>query len=206
MNAARVSAATPRAKKKLDPMVKFGLGVMISAFLLIFGGMFLTRPDRSIPPYTVGSQEQSLVAIHIPTWTSDPELTKLIQRLRTIGRETRNFAPMKIHPTTPDHPDDLYHRMTVYIFGDAAWTKPDRVHWYLQAKQEGTDGDRREAYEDAVRGGYRLEVRDQEGTVRELGWIGPPPEGTIERSPRLKTRVLFDGPIQGDVAMSAPSK
>ena len=43
-----------REKKKLDTVVKMGLGVFIGAFALIWGGMFLTRPDRSIPPYSIG--------------------------------------------------------------------------------------------------------------------------------------------------------
>lgn len=196
----------PRAKKKLDPMVKFGLGVMITAFLLIFGGMFLTRPDRTIPPFTVGSQEHTVVAIHVPTWTSDPNVAKLIERFRTIGRTSRDFAPMKIHPTTPAHRDDLYRRMTVYIFGDAAWTKPDRLRWYLQARKNDADRDRRHTYEGSMRGGYRIEVLNQEGTVRELGWIGPPPDASVERSRHQKTRILFEGPIPSEAATPAPSR
>ena len=35
-----------KQKKKLDTVVKMGLGVFIGAFTLIWGGMFLTRPDR----------------------------------------------------------------------------------------------------------------------------------------------------------------
>ena len=58
-------------KKKLDAMVKFGLGVFVGSFLLIWGGMFLTRPDRSIPPYSIGSQEGTLVAMHVPPWTTE---------------------------------------------------------------------------------------------------------------------------------------
>ncbi|MEE9172791.1 MAG: hypothetical protein V3U41_07790, partial [candidate division NC10 bacterium] len=64
--------AQPR--KKLDPIVRFGLGVFIGSFVLIFVGMVLVRPDRSIPPYSVGSQEGTMVAIHVPSRTSDAEI------------------------------------------------------------------------------------------------------------------------------------
>ncbi|MGH7474628.1 MAG: hypothetical protein ACREJW_11865, partial [Candidatus Methylomirabilales bacterium] len=49
--------APPQSPKKLDTVVKLGLGVFVSSFILIGVGMFLSRPDRSIPPYSVGSQE-----------------------------------------------------------------------------------------------------------------------------------------------------
>ena len=47
----------PQGKKQLDTVVKLALGVFFGFFILIGIGMFLTRPDRSIPPYSIGSQE-----------------------------------------------------------------------------------------------------------------------------------------------------
>ena len=82
-------------------MVKVGLTVFIGSFLLIGAGMFLSRPDRSIPPYSIGSQEGTVVAIHLPPWTSDPEIRTLIQRFQKVKKESGDFATMKIRPTTP---------------------------------------------------------------------------------------------------------
>lgn len=54
--------APPQTPRKLDTVVKLGLGVFVGSFVLISVGMFLSRPDRSIPPYSVGSQEGTAVA------------------------------------------------------------------------------------------------------------------------------------------------
>ncbi|MBM4123819.1 MAG: hypothetical protein FJ246_02500, partial [Nitrospira sp.] len=86
-------------KKKLDTLVKLALGVFFSSFALIWGGMFLSRPDRSIPPYSIGSQKGTTVAVHVPAWTSDTAIEVLIERFRKVGRETRDFGKMKIQPT-----------------------------------------------------------------------------------------------------------
>lgn len=53
---------SPPAKRPLDTVVKMALGVLFGSFALIWGGMFLSRPDRSIPPYSIGSQEETIVA------------------------------------------------------------------------------------------------------------------------------------------------
>ncbi|MES4786613.1 MAG: hypothetical protein C4294_13180 [Nitrospiraceae bacterium] len=90
-----------KEKKKLDTVVKLGLGVFIASFALIWGGMFLTRPDRSIPPYSIGSQEGTAVAVHVPVYTSDTGIESLIYRFQKISREGRDFRKMKIQPTTP---------------------------------------------------------------------------------------------------------
>jgi hypothetical protein len=47
----------PQWFRKLDTVVKLGLGVFIGAFVQILCGMLITRPDRSIPPYSVGSPD-----------------------------------------------------------------------------------------------------------------------------------------------------
>ena len=92
-------SSSPAKKKPLDTVVKLALMVFFGSFALIWGGMYLSRPDRSIPPYSIGSQEGTAVAVHVPAWTSDTETETLIERFRKIGRETRNFGPMKISPT-----------------------------------------------------------------------------------------------------------
>ena len=78
-----------------------GLGILLGGFCLIGFGMYLSRPDRTIPPYSIGAQEGALVALHVPSWTSDPEIESLIKRFGEVGRKTRDFALMKIQPTTP---------------------------------------------------------------------------------------------------------
>src|SRR3970282_843784 len=137
----------PKPKKPLDTVVKMAIGVLIGSFALIWGGMYLSRPDRSIPPYTIGSQEETAVAIHVPDETSDDEIEALIERFRKVGRETRKFEPMKVRPTTPDNPEGRYRRLTIYIFSDDTWAEPDMLHKYL------TGEDR------VVRGGFRRSLR-----------------------------------------------
>ena len=48
------SSPTPlprsKPKKPLDTVVKLALGVLVMSFALIWGGMYLSRPDRTIPP------------------------------------------------------------------------------------------------------------------------------------------------------------
>lgn len=107
----------PQPKKKLDVLVKLALGVLCTSFALIWSGMFLSRPDRSIPPYSIGSQEGTAVAIHVPGWTSDPEIETLIERFRKVGRETHDFGKMKVRPTTPGRsgrPVPTHHHLHLY--------------------------------------------------------------------------------------------
>ena len=120
-------------------MVKVGLTVFIGSFLLIGIGMFLSRPDRSIPPFSIGSQEGTVVAIHLPPWTSDPEIRTLIQRFQNVKNESGDFAVMKIRPTTPDHPDGRYQQMTIYFFSDHSWTDGAVLHQYLTASEESQE-------------------------------------------------------------------
>lgn len=156
------------SKKPLDPVVKVGLTVFVGSFFLIGIGMFLSRPDRSIPPYSIGSQEGTVVAIHLPPWTSDPEIRRLIQRFQKVSRETGDFAAMKIRPTTPDDPQGRYQRMTIYFFSDHTWTEREVLHRYLN-DFDGSEENRtfRKEFESAVRGGYEFDHETREG------WIGP---------------------------------
>jgi hypothetical protein len=182
------------SKKRLDAVVKFGLAVFAGSFLLIWGGMFLTRPDRSIPPYSIGSQQGTVVAVHVPAWTSDSRIETLIQRFRRIGREDRDFGRMKIHPTTPDDPRGRYRLIRVYIFTLDAWTEPDVLRRYLSGGDSPADRDLREGFEKAVRGYYRLE--DTGGRLEEEGRIGPMPHAAASPANAAYSRLLFQGPIE----------
>lgn len=153
-----------QAKKKLDTVVKLALGVFIGSFVLIGLGMFLSRPDRSIPPYSIGSQEGTAVALHVPPWTSDPAIEALLHRFRKIRQETGDFGSMKIRPTTPEDSGSRYRRIVVYIFTEAGWTEPEILHQYLTTTASG-DQTAREKFEKAVRGVYRLDDFEEEGRI-----------------------------------------
>ena len=167
-------------------VVKLGIGVMITSFSLIFGGMFLTRPDRSIPPYSIGSQEDTTVAVHVPSWTSDSEIETLILRFRKIGKETRNFGTMKIRPTTPDNPKGNYERLRVLIFTNDEWTEPETLHRYLQ----GADSTLVADLESSVRGMYRIDQNQEEGRIGRI-LSGPDTPAT-----QAYSRVLFRGTLE----------
>jgi hypothetical protein len=175
----------PQPKKPLDTVVKLALGVLVGSFTLIWGGMFLSRPDRSIPPYSVGSQEGEMVAIHVPAWTSDSAIQTLIDRFRNVGRETHDFGRMKMQPTTPGDPAGRYRRITIFIFTHDSWAEPDILHKYVT----GEDGALHDAFENAVRGMYRLD-----GDLEE-GRIGPILKGRDTAATAAYARVLFKGPI-----------
>jgi hypothetical protein len=185
----RDSSPTPlpgsKPKKPLDTVVKMALGVFIGSFALIWGGMYLSRPDRSIPPYSVGSQEETAVAIHVPPWTSDSEIETLIERFRKVGRETRNFGSMKVRPTTPDDPTERYRRLTIYIFSFDDWAEPVMLHKYLT----GEDRDVREGFRRALRGLYQLTESEEEGR------IGPLLDDPESAATDVYARRLFKGPI-----------
>ncbi|MDH5429821.1 MAG: hypothetical protein OEY57_16790 [Nitrospirota bacterium] len=158
-------------KKGLDPIVKMGLGILLGGFCLIAFGMYLSRPDRSIPPYSVGAQKGTLVALHLPSWTSDPEIESLLKRFREVGKKSRDFAHMKIRPTTPQDPRGRYQTIQIIIFSDPTWTEPDTFQRYVSGQNEtaltSVDQDFRQQFEASVRGGYRA---DESG---QAGWIGP---------------------------------
>lgn len=178
---ASMSPADPTRKKPLDIVVKMGLGVFVGSFALIWGGMYLTRPDRSIPPYTVGAQTSHLVAVHVPRDTTDEQIEKLLRRFRKVGHDTRDFGPMKIYPTTPGHPGGRYHKMVVFVFGDEGWADLDMLERY-----EREDPTVVERFERAVRGYYRLEGEEEEGGIGPLSRRGTHFEGAA---------VLFRGRI-----------
>lgn len=191
-----VSPPGSKSKKPLDTVVKMALGVFIGSFALIWGGMYLSRPDRSIPPYSIGSQEDIAVAIHVPSWTSDQEIETLIERFRRVGRETRNFGSMKVRPTTPDDPSDRYRRLTIYIFSDDTWAEPVMLHKYLT----GEDRDVRGGFRRALRGLYRLVESEEEGR------IGPLLDGPETAATQVYTRQLFKGPlVQSSVGAVEPT-
>ncbi|MGD9852038.1 MAG: hypothetical protein AB7T38_12285 [Nitrospirales bacterium] len=153
-------------KKPLDPVVKAGIGVLIGAFCLIGFGMFLSRPDRTIPPYSIGAQEGAVVAVHLPPWTSDPEIESLIRRFGSVGRSTKDFGALKIRPTTPDSHEGAYQQLLLLIFSDHKWAEPEKLHRYLEDKAGQGTGSFQSEFEQAIRGGYRL---DQKG---QAGWLG----------------------------------
>ena len=183
------SSPTPlpgsKPKKPLDTVFKMALGVFVGSFALIWGGMYLSRPDRSIPPYSIGSQEETAVAIHVPPWTSDGEIETLIERFRKVGRETRNFGPMKVRPTTPDDPRERYRRLTIYIFSLDAWAEPVMLHKYLT----GEDRDVREGFRRALRGLYQMTESEEEGR------IGPLLDSPATVATHVYARQLFKGPL-----------
>jgi hypothetical protein len=155
-------------KKRYDPVVIIGLSVLLGSFFLIGLGMFLSRPDRTIPPYSIGSQVGTTVAVHTPSYTSDPELKALLQRFRKIGGETRDFASLKIRPTTPGVGAARYQSITMYVFAQSKWTTSEMVEKYLQRDSLKTPEGLKwiNEFEEAVRGGY---VIDEQG---QRGWIG----------------------------------
>jgi len=174
-----------RTKRPLDTVVKMALGVLFGSFALIWGGMFLSRPDRSIPPYSIGSQERTLVAVHVPSWTSDTEIQTLIERFRKVGGESRNFGAMKIHPTTPDDPLGRYQHIAIYIFTEEGWTEPEVLHKYVT----GEDLKVREGFEGSLRGFYRLDGLEEEGR------LGPILKGKDSAATAAYSRQLFKGPV-----------
>jgi hypothetical protein len=179
-----------KQKKPLDIVVKMALGVFVGSFALIWGGMYLSRPDRSIPPYSIGSQEETAVAIHVPSWTSDGEIETLIERFQKVGRETRNFGPMKVRPTTPDDPTERYRRLTIYIFSLDAWAEPTMLHKYLT----GEDRDVREGFRKALRGLYQLTELEEEGRIGPL---------LDSQATAVYARQLFKGPLSAPSARAA---
>jgi hypothetical protein len=188
---ASMPPSDPKKKKPLDIVVKFALSVFIGSFALIWGGMYLSRPDRSIPPYTVGAQSGFLVVTDVPRGTTDEDVELLIKRFRKVGHETHHFARMKIYPTTPGDPGGSYKQIMIYIFDDHGWTDPEVLAKYVA-------GDRAvvKDYEKSVRGYYRL--LDQE----EDGGLGPMPQDGNSSS---ETRVLFKGRVTDPLPVEAES-
>ena len=179
---------TPGMKPKtapLDPIVKIGLTVLLGGFLLIGGGMFLSRPDRSIPPFSIGAQQGTIVAIHVPSWTSDPEIESLIRRFRKVGEDYQDFRVMKIKPTTPTDPNGFYQEMTVYVFSDPTWTEPEVLAQYLRMEKTQEEQIKAKEFRAVARGGfvYKKGIK--------TGWLGPIPS-TSEKSKEHNMQLLFN--------------
>jgi hypothetical protein len=183
------SSLTPlpisKPKKRLDMVVKLALGVLVMSFTLIWGGMYLSRPDRSIPPYSVGSQVGHIVAMHVPHDTTDQGVETLVKRFRKVGRQTHHFAKMKVQPTTPGDPGGWYRKIVVYVFDDYGWAEPEMLNKYLAGDTEVV-----KKYEKAMRGYYRLQDQEEEGG------LGPMPK-TQEASDA--TSILFKGLVTDPV-------
>lgn len=184
----------PEWFRKLDTVVKLGLFVFIGSFMLIWGGMYLTRPDRTIPPYSIGSQEGAAVAAHVPSWTSDTEIETLIHRFQKVAREGREFGRMKIQPTTKEDPAGRYQRITIYVFADNHWTEPEVLHRYLSAGSSRDPAEQafKAEFEKAVRGYYSLEGTTEEGRI---GRIYEALQGKDTAGTAAYSRLLFKGPV-----------
>lgn len=182
MDHVSIQAPSPSPKKPLDIVVKMALGVLIGGFALIWGGMYLSRPDRSIPPFSVGSQSGEVVMTHVPGGTTDEQIATLLNRFRKLGRQPDGLAATKkIRPTTPGNPAGRYSRVMLYVFDNADWTEPEVLTRFLA-------GDPLVAadIEKAMRGYYRLW-----GEVEE-GGVGPVPKAGEYDS---TARVLFKGRV-----------
>ena len=175
------SPSGPKTKKPLDIVVKFALSVFVGSFALIWGGMYLSRPDRSIPPYTVGAQSGQIVTTDVPRGTTDEEIESLVKRFRKVGRQTHDFARMKIHPTTPGDPGGPYRQIMIYVFDDHGWTDPE-----VLAKYTAGDAAVVNDYERSMRGYYHLQDQEEEGG------LGPVPKNSHISS---RTRILFKGRV-----------
>jgi hypothetical protein len=184
-----MSPSDPTTKKPLDIVVKFALGVFVGSFALIWGGMYLSRPDRSIPPYTVGSQSGHVVATDVPAGTKDDQIERLLERFRKVGHQTRDFGPMKIYPTTPGDPGGRYTRIVIYVFDDHRRTDPEVLAKYMAGDVAVVND-----YERSMRGYYQLKDQNEEGGI-----------GTIPKNGRVTsdTRILFKGLVTDPLPVEA---
>ncbi len=175
-------------KKPLDIVVKLALGVLIGSFALIWGGMYLSRPDRSIPPFSVGSQVGEIVMTHVPGGTTDQQIEILLRRFRKLGRQADGLATTKkIQPTTPGDPGGRYRRVMLYVFDNADWTEPEVLRKFVAGDPSVVSD-----IDKAVRGYYRLQEQEEEAGV------GPVPKGS-EGFPA--TRVLFKGRVTDPIPL-----
>ena len=180
-------------KKPFDPVVRIGLTVLLGGFTLIAGGMFLSRPDRTIPPFSIGGQEGTVVAVHVPAWTSDPDIETLIRRFRKVGVTHHDFRSMKVRPTTPDDPATLYREVVLYVFSDPQWTEPATLRRYLAARVLAATGNRLDAEKEAFRRELERSARGgfiyRQGDTK--GWLGPIPDPSLPEQ-RRNIQILFD--------------
>jgi hypothetical protein len=183
------SSSGPKTKKPLDTVVKFALSVFVGSFALIWGGMYLSRPDRSIPPYTVGAQSSQIVTTDVPRGTTDEEIESLVKRFRKVGHQTHDFARMKIYPTTPGDPSGSYRQIMIYVFDDHGWTDPEVLAKYLAGDATVIND-----YERHMRGYYRLQDQEEEGGVGPI-----PKNGHLSNG----TRILFKGRVTDSLPVEA---
>ncbi len=181
--------AGAKTKKPLDVVVKFALAVFVGSFALIWGGMYLSRPDRSIPPYTVGAQSGHIVTTDVPRGTTDEEIESLVKRFRKVGHQTHDFARMKIYPTTPGDPGGPYRQIMIYVFDDHGWTDPEVLAKYMAGETVIIKD-----YERSMRGYYRLHDQDEEGGIGPLS-----KNGQVTRD----TRILFKGLVTDPLPVEA---
>lgn len=181
-----------KLKKPLDMVVKLALGVLVMSFTLIWGGMYLSRPDRTIPPYSVGSQAGHIVATHVPRDTTDQGVETLVKRFRKVGRQTHHFAAMKIQPTTLGDPGGWYRKVVIYVFDDYGWTEPEMLKRYLDRDTSVV-----KKFEQSMRGYYRLQDQEEEGG------LGPMPKGNEISD---ATRILFKGRVTDPVPAELESE
>ncbi len=128
------------------------------------------------------------MAVHVPPWTSDPEIETLIRRFREVVLATHDLRSLKIRPTNPEDPNDYYREVTIYIFSDPDWTHPDTLHRYLE-KKEGTEEEAfRQEYEKSARGGF-IHVQG-----KTKGWLGRIPEKTKSEKEQ-NIQILFEDGI-----------
>ena len=187
-----MSSSDPKPKKPLDIVVKFALSVFVGSFALIWGGMYLSRPDRSIPPYTIGAQNGYLVAANVPRDTTDQQIERLLKRFRKVGHNTRDFGPMKIYPTTPGDPTGRYRHMLIFVFDDDGWTQPEQL-----AKYVAGDADFAKDFEGSVRGFYLLQEEKEEAAMGSVSR-----DGTISDDMRL----LFKGRVSDPLPVEEESE
>lgn len=140
-----------------------------------------------------------MVAVHVPAWTSDPEIETLIRRFRKVGVAKHDFRSMKVRPTTPDDPTALYQEVILYIFSNPGWTEPDVLRRYLATRATAEAGNRLDVEEEAFRREFERSSRGgfiyNEGKTK--GWLGPIPDpSNPEQFPTIQ--VLF-----GDFAPSS---
>ena len=167
--------------------------MLLGGLTLIAGGMFLSRPDRTIPPFSIGGQEGAVVAVHVPAWTSDPDIETLIRRFRKVGLTDHDFRSMKVRPTSPDDPATLYREVVLYVFSDPQWTQPETLHRYLATRAPAEAGNRLDKKEDAFRREFQRSARGgfiySQGQTK--GWLGPIPDPSIPEQ-RQNIQILFD--------------
>ena len=167
--------------------------MLLGGLTLIAGGMFLSRPDRTIPPFSIGSQERAVVAVHVPAWTSDPDIETLIRRFRKVGQTNHDFRSMKVRPTSPDNPATLYGEVVVYVFSDPQWTDPETLRRYLATRAPAEKGNRLDAEEEAFRREFERSTRGgfiyTQGNTK--GWLGPIPDPSTPEQ-RQNIQILFD--------------